>query len=103
MRCHKRVCFNNISTEEQRWPHEPVVYFFRRWETFCGPVEETVEEDQASEPRPHPHDDVEGHARIVDQLGRIEGGRQVLFLKAAIISVFTNNLGAQEAGPLHII
>lgn len=82
-----------MSTEEQRPPHQPVVYFFRCWEAFCGPVEETVEEDEAGEPRPHPHDHVEGHACIIDQLGRIEG----LFLKLPS-SVFLLTTWCLKAG-----
>ncbi len=76
-------------------PHSPVVHLVRRWETFCGPVEETVAKDKPGKTRPHPHDHLEGHTCIVDQLRGTERGRKrvvkffkLLAFKVAFIDVF---------------
>lgn len=52
--------------------HSPVVYLVGGWEAFSGPVEETVEEDEPGKACPNPHDHVEGHTCIVDDLVKRE-------------------------------
>lgn len=63
--------------------YRPVVHLVRGREAFCGPVDEAVDEDQACDSGPHPHDGVKGHARVVDQLG----GRQNCFIDVRVSAV----------------
>lgn len=51
------------------WLRSPVVDLLGRREALDGPVEEAVHEDETGKTRPHPHDHLEGHAGVVDQLG----------------------------------
>lgn len=60
--------------KQEKWLRSPVVHLLGCREALYGPVEEAVHEDEAGETRPHPHDHLEGHACIVDQLR--ERGRE---------------------------
>ena len=90
----KERCSDKHSDLLER-PHWPVVDLVRRWEAFCGPVEEAVDKDEPGKTRPHPHDHLEGHACIVDQLGRRHREEN---LSSSLLNLFMfyGHLGAAE-------
>lgn len=65
-------------------PRWPVVHLVGCWEAFCRPVKETVEKDAGGEASPRPHDHLEGHACVVDELGRA-GGSNVPYYSGHVL------------------